>query len=303
MNIHDEILKFIERLPQTALENEIEPVRTKESLEMIVCIMEKSGKTISEATLVFMAVIRCLANKGQDHREVIERHADEIIRMSVEKNVQANLPSRALPLFEVFHNKIGSSSYSVIELGSSAGLIGRSLMNPQNIIRNKALYLSPHQQMPTCVPAVNGYMGIDLSLPDDDWLIACDWEPTHRKQLARFLADNTPAPGRDFSLHEGNVFGFSTFPKVAEFVARSVSRGATVVVLTSFMLYQYEEEQKKQLRGEIFGFLTFNGGYGAHWINQDVNLDASPLEYYIELDGEKIVELSDDACVQWTWIK
>lgn len=303
MNVHDEILRFIDELPQVALEDEIEPVRTKESLEMIAQIIEKSGKTVSEAALVYMAVIRYLAKNGQPHSEVIRRHGEEIVRLSVEKGVQANLPSRALPLFEVLHNKIGSKSYSIIELGASAGLIGRCLMNPQPILDQKELYLSPQQQMAACIPEVNGYMGIDLSLPEDEWLIACDWEPNHRRQLTRFLKDCAPVRDQDFSLHEGNVFGFSTFPQVSEFVARSVSRGATVVVLTSFMLYQYEEEQKKQLRGEIFGFLTFNGGYGAHWINQDVDLAASPLEYYIELDGEKIVELSDDACVQWTWKK
>jgi hypothetical protein len=303
MSIHDEILKFIDELPQAALENEIEPVRTKESIEMIARITEESGKTVSEAVLVFMAVIRYLAKNGQQHPDVIRQHGEEIIRLSVEKGVQANLPSRALPIFEVLHNKVGASSYSVIELGSSAGLIGRCLMNPNNIVERKELYLTPQQQLPSTMPLVNGYMGIDLSLPDDDWLIACDWEPNHRRQLERFLADCAPMKDQDFSLHEGNVFGFSTFPKVNDFVARSVARGSTVVVLTSFMLYQYEEEQKKQLRGEIFGFLTFNGGYGAHWINQDVNLSASPLEYYIELDGEKIVELSDDACIQWTWKK
>ena len=303
MSLHDEILKFIDELPQAALENEIEPVRTTESIEMIARIIEESGKTVSEAVLVYMAVIRYLAKNGQQHPEVIRQHGEEIVRLSVEKGVQANLPSRALPIFEVLHNKVGASSYSVIELGSSAGLIGRCLMNPNNIVERKELYLTPQQQLPSSMPVVNGYMGIDLSLPDDDWLIACDWEPNHRRQLQRFLADCAPMKDQDFSLHEGNVFGFSTFPQVNEFVARSVARGSTVVVLTSFMMYQYEEEQKKQLRGEIFGFLTFNGGYGAHWINQDVNLSASPLEYYIELDGEKIVELSDDACIQWNWLK
>ncbi len=301
MNIQSEILQFIEELPQAALLDEIEPVKTKKSLEIIARIIEQSGKTISEAVLVYMAAIRYLAKDDVPYMDIIEGQAAEIVRVSVEKNVQANLPSRALPIFEVFYNKIGSSSYSVIELGSSAGLIGRALMNPEKIIQNRKLYLSSRQQIPACIPRVNGYLGLDLSLPEDDWLIACDWEPEHRQQLECFLADSAPSGEQDFSLFEGNVFGFSTFPEVGKFVARSVSRGSTVVVLTSFMLYQYEEEQKKQLRGEIFGFLTFNGGSGAHWINQDVNLKASPLEYYIELDGEKIIDLSDDACVHWKW--
>ena len=70
-----------------------------------------------------------------------------------------------------------------------------------------------------------------------------------------------------------------------------------MVVLTSFMLYQYDEKKQKLLRDRI---LEFIGGANCHWINQTFNV--SSWVCYIEFDGEKIIELYDDTCKYWKWL-
>jgi hypothetical protein len=273
--------------------HEILPIKTKSSIELISRIIKESNKMVPEAVLVFLAVVRYLGKNSGSSQDFIKENSDLICKMAIEKRVQANLPGRALPLFEIFEKKIQASSISVIELGASYGLIGRCLLNPTKIMEKKNFYFPLSQQMPKVhnPRPIDYYLGIELEPPDERWLLACAWDETQRKRLKNFLND-IPA-NEKCKLQEENAFGFSKI-KAVKYLA---SQSSIVVVLTSFILYQYDDKKQKMLRDEI---LEFIGEVNAHWINQTFN--GSSMEYCIECDEEKIIELSDDSCRRWKWL-
>lgn len=291
MDLHEQILESVNRLFHPFLLYEIFQLKTKFSLNLIAKVIKESNKTVFEAVSVVLVVIRYLWNNSGSLQEFIKENAALICKMAIEKRAQYNLPGRALPLFEIFKKKIKVSSISVIELGASYGLIGRCLLNPGKVIKQKDRYFSPGRQFPVNPRAIDAYLGIELSPPDKEWLLAWEWQPDSKKRLENFLHDFHP--GEKFKLLQGNVFGFSKLKSVKD-TAHQPSR---VVVLTSFILYQYEDKEQKRLRDEI---LEFTGRFKGHWINQAI--DVSKQEYFIEFDERKIIKLSDNRCKNWEWL-
>jgi hypothetical protein len=293
-DLHEQILKFIDTLFHPLLLYEILQLKTNTSINLISRIIKESNKEVSEAVLVFLAVVRYLWKNSGSLQEFIEKNSDSILKMAIEKKAQANLPARALPLLEIFAKNIKAPSISVIELGASYGLIGQCLLNPQKIMENKSSYFSRSQQMPDIQepPPIDYYLGIEWSPPDKEWLLALEWHPVLKKRLENFL-DEIVADER-FKLKKGDAFGFSKLKAVKDLVLIS----STVVVLTSFMLYQYNHRKQKLLRDEILEFIGVNSG---HWINQ--TLKVASMECFIEFDGEKIILLSNNSCTSWKWLK
>jgi hypothetical protein len=293
VDLHEQILEYIDRLLHPLMLHEMLPLKTKSSIELISRIIKESNKTVPEAVLVFLAVLRYLRkdSNADSRQEFIKANSHLIFKMAIEKRVQANLPGRALPLFDIFEKKIRASSISVIELGASYGLIGRCLLNPTQIIEKKNDYFSPRQQIPQSVRSVNYYLGIELSPPDRDWVLACEWHPVLKERLKNFLNDINA--DEKFKIIIGDAFGFSNLDAVKDIA----SQNAAVIVFTSFMLYQYNDKKQKQLRDEILEFIK---GGSRHWINQTLNV--SSLECFIELDEEKIIGLSDASCSAWKWL-
>ena len=114
-------------------------IKTNKTINIIASVIKESNKTVPEAVSVFLTVVRYLRGKSNPGslQKFIEENSRLICKMSIEKRAQYNIPSRALPLFEVLEKKIKSSPVSVIELGASFGLIGRCLLNPGKIIEKK----------------------------------------------------------------------------------------------------------------------------------------------------------------------
>ena len=291
MKIHEQILEYIDKLLTPSLLYEILQLKTKTSIDLISHIVKKSNKTIPEAVSVFLAVIRYLWKDSGSLQDFIKENSHLICKLAIEKRAQANLPSRGLPLLEIFGKKIQASSILVIELGASFGLIGRCLLNPDRIIEKKDSYFPPKQQMPQNPLPINFYLAIELSPPDKEWALAWEWHRSQRERLKNFIED-IPVDKR-FKLLKEDAFGFSTLNIVKELAGKH----STVVVLTSYMLYLNEEKKQKLLKDEI---LEFREEMKGHWINQAFNKFLQ--EYFIQLDEEKIIELSDDSSRSWKWL-
>jgi len=274
------------------------------TLAFIVKIMQESGKEIHEAVSVMISVIKYLSKnrkifeeleENDSFQEYLNSHRESILQLSISAKNQANLPERAMPLFEVFEQKLGNVPVAVVELGSSFGLIGYCLLNPQKAIANKHLYFSTHQKIPKhCLP-IKYYLGIDVNIPDKEWILSCIWEEEDEHRLRRFVDDIQPK--ENFELVKNNALIFSEL----EPVKRLLKQSFTLVILTSFMLYQMDKPIQNQFKDSI---KVFCQNTGSHWVNQTFRIlsDRAEDEYLVEWDGVKILELPDDKCTDWKWI-
>jgi len=274
------------------------------TLNLISRIINQSDKEIAEGVVVFLGAVKYLM-PGKDafsvleekdsFQEFISNHAETLVDLSIRNKVQGNLPERAFPLLEIINDKINSTSIAMIELGASFGLIGRCLLSPFRMIENKDRYFSQCQKIPKNFRGIDYYLGIDLDPPDKEWLLACAWWSPMEKRLRNLIHDLVFDPR--FHLIKANALGFSQMEPVRELLKKTEK----VVVLTSFMLYQLEQKKQKKLTEEI---LKFTDDTGAYWLNQYVDISGSSSieEYYISLNGERLIRLPDDKCFTWEWM-
>jgi hypothetical protein len=116
------------------------------------------------------------------------------------------------------------------------------------------------------------------------------------KEQILAVLDKFPTPSLFFEIYQlktDTSIVFSNLDAVKDFA----SQNAAVVVLTSFMLYQYDEKIQKLLIDEILGFTRVTNNQR---INQTFN--KSSMECFIEFDGGKIIELYGDTCKNWKWL-
>ncbi len=300
----EQILKFIDRIGVLHPDYIVKQLKTNTSLGLIEEIIQKSGKEASEAVLVLLAAVHYLMDdvravdklKEKDSfLEYIKENYDSILKISIERGVQANLPERALPVLEVLEKKIKNSSYHVIELGASFGLIGRVLLNPGKVIENKDCYFTPDQQMPQNHKAADRYLGIELDPPDERWFLACVDPLGFRERLERLI--NDIKADEKFQLIKGNAFGFPGLEPVKNFCSQAAKSHSRIVVLTSFMLYQLDREKQMRLKDEI---LKFVHGLNGYWLN--MVFYPSSNEFFVEFNQERIIQLPDDLCKTWRWL-
>jgi hypothetical protein len=307
MNNYTEILNIIEALSQYLPEYISLQLRKGESLELISRIISESGKKPIEAVILMVAAVKYTAadrniflemEKNDSFLQFIKSRRRSIIRTAIEKGPQANLPGRALPLMEVLNKYLRNNPVGVIELGASYGLIGQCLLYSHQVIENKERYFSPTRHIPLASRPIDSYLGIDLNCPAKEWLFAFEWNPDSQLRLENFI-NEVPRPSDKFKSIQASAFGFSELEPVKSFIARSLK----IVILTSFFFFQFDEEKKELLRREIQNFMH---GAGAHWINQCVEISPSSsgnARYFIQWDGMNIIELADDKCTNWKWLK
>lgn len=276
-------------------------------IELIKKILDESTKEISEAILILLTVIKYISKDkysdvfseleiNNSFQKYISDNYELLFKLAKEKSVQGNMPDRALPLLDVFKNDTVELPLRMIELGASFGLIGHCLLNPSKVLENRKHYFADKQQIPESKKGIVQYLGIEFDPPDKDWLLASCWKEDYNLRLKNFI-DDIQGDER-FELIKGNAFGFSKL----EAVKKIAEKPGTIIVLTSFMLYQYDDNKKEILIDEI---QSFRESVNGHWINQAVNvsLDSKDNEYYIAWDGKKIIELIDDSCLSWRLIK
>ena len=282
----------------------VDQLRKKENIQLIAEIIDISGKTITEAVLVFLASVRYLKDSinalkfleaANQFEHFVQENKSQILELSIQGKVQGNLPERALPVIDIINRQFPGEKISVIELGASFGLIGQFLLDPQNILKKNRFYFLNNQQYPTRYEPIYKYLGIDISVPEKKWLISCFSNTDDAFRIEKFINNLNPSP--NFDLIEKSAIGFSSISKVKYISNENTKR----VVLTSFMLYQLEETLQKQLTNEIVNFCEQTD---AHWIKQEVDLSNAEFgpDYYISLDNKRIISLQDDKCTSWKWI-
>jgi hypothetical protein len=196
----------------------------------------------------------------------------------------------------VLHRELQVGSLGIVELGASFGLIGRCLLDPGRVSENRSLYFSTGQQIPQEFKPVDAYLGIEYDPPDRRWILAGVWQEDMENRLRHFIDDI--GPDHRFELMRGNAFGFSQLQAVQD-LAGKVDQ---VVVLTSFMLYQFDEARQRALRSEILDFTQKTGG---HWLDQavKVSINDTAHEYSIFFNEKRLIDLADDACSSWRWLR
>ena len=274
-------------------------LRTEYVINLIESIMFLAHKTASEATLVFLAAVRYLAGSydsfialavNNNFPVFVKAHEAQVRAIGVLRKVQANLPERALTVMDIIAEKLPNREISVIEIGASYGAIGKCLLQGTQIIANREKYFIADQQLPSSIPVLNRYLGIEIDPPDLDWLFACVPVKDALRRLSDFLDDTRTQ--KNFQILEASAFGFADFPEVRALV----NTDKNVVVLTSFLLYQFDPYLREKLRGEI---LAFTGLIKGHWINLDVDT-TKENDCYLEWDGQRLIDLQDDYCARWS---
>lgn len=275
-------------------------LKTPGSLEIISEIITHSGKKPDQAVLVFLSAIRYLLNdpdgmtklkKEDSFTGFINNYREKLIKIGTTKKVQANIPERALPVLEVMGRYIDRKRLAVIELGSSFGLLGYTMLHYHRFIENKKRYFKPGQKLPIKVKLPNMYIGLDLDPPDKKWLLSCSDKKDAKP--VQCILDEIP-PGNNFSIIKSNAFHFPSLQIIKEIINKEY----TPLFLTSFMLYQFSEEKKQELIELIEPFIEKNSGF---WINQCVTLlpGEEKVHFYTEFNRKRILELSDDRGTNW----
>ena len=280
----------------------VRQLKTEKSFQILTEIIDKSGKTLTEALFILLAAIRyyfrdvhvlAKVEAKNSFQKIIDDHYSELVKIAVLGKVQGNTPDRALPIFEVLFHKIPNEEISIIELGASFGLIGSCLLHPEIMLDNDK-YIVENQKLPKGIKKASNYIGIDINPPEKEWLLACFSRIEDAVRIENYI--NEIPEDQNFKLIKASAVGFSKLDEVTKFV--SVKN--KIVVITSFMLYQFEEKLKRQLIDEIISFCQQNNG---HWIAQEVDIsDSSNPNYYIDFDGKRIITLKDDKCGSWEWL-
>ncbi len=309
---NSEVVSFIDKYHYLWSEYIFKQLKNINTLDVISEIINNSNKQPGEAVLLLLSSIRFLLNKdaGKDlgldffnennsFQHYLTNNKKNILQLSTEKNVQANVPARALPLLELFGARLKDKPIAVIELGASFGLIGYSLLNSEKLLNDKELYFSTiKQQFPQNPKSVDLYLGVEVDPPDKEWLVACIDNYEERKYVNNLLSNIQSI--NNFSLIKNSAFGFSKINVVKNIM--NDYKEKYLVILTSFMLYQFTRQKQQELIDEINSVTENNENF--IWINQTVDLDekVKDKKYYIEWDGNRIINLSDDYCTSWTWI-
>lgn len=279
-------------------------LKKQPTINFINEIIVKSGKTPIEAIIILLVAIRYInkdiyaLNKLEEtntFEQFLSDNYTTLLETSIRGKVQGNAPERGLPVLEILTKLMPNKPVGIIELGASFGLIGNFLLNPEIILENKKEYFPNYQKIPESSKKINAYLGIDINPPDKDWLISCILNTDDAKRIFDYI--NKLTPDNNFQLIKASALGFSQFKETADFISKDLQ----IVILTSFMLYQLNLELQKHLTDEI---LLFCKKYNAHWISQEVKIIENSInpEYYIELDGTKIINLKDDKCSNWNWL-
>jgi hypothetical protein len=279
-------------------------LKQNNSSKLIEDIINQSGKTPAESIIILLFAIRYhfkdinilqTIENNDSFQLVINEHYNDLLQISIKEKVQGNAPERALPILDVLSKKLPNESVCIIELGASFGLIGHCLLNPEGLFDQKNNYFTSEQKMPDLKKNVSSYLGIDLNPPNKDWLLSCIFNTIDAKRIDNYI--NSIIPNHNFELIKASALGFTNLLEVKQLLEKNKK----IVILTSFMMYQLNSDLKENLTNEINEFCLQNNG---HWISQEVDVlgeNSHPL-YYINFDGEHIINLKDDKCSNWEWL-
>jgi hypothetical protein len=225
------------------------------------------GKLPINALYTLFAGVRYLAEGeitemgSQDFSLFVTDHYGELSTILQERNVSTNIPQRALPILAAIDEAHVVEPIKVVELGSSAGLIGRALIQNAYFLDNLDRYalLSPEfkdylVRNPVAGHSVNTYVGVDIDRVDDAWALACLDEPDFRPSLEAFIHD-VPRT-RSEKIIQADALDFDQLPEILQLDQVE----GVLLLMTSVMMYQLPTELLTVLNRKIDAYLTARDG-------------------------------------------
>lgn len=230
----------------------------------------------------------------------------QLLATTKERHLAKNVGQRALPVLALLAEAKVSEPLAVIELGASAGMIGRALINHRKFLQSlqQLCVFSPKFQdfiaqhpIYQHSPDIRTYLGLDMEISDERWVLACIEEPEGRRLAETFMTDFSATP--EVALFETNALGFSSLPQIRKL---KETAGLRPAVLTSMMMYQLPHDIKYQLTTEIEQYLRECNGL---WVLMD--FDSTKKRFTGDLRGygsgkEKIgpIIFANGDCMEWT---
>lgn len=207
-----------------------------------------------EAALRFTA--QCFSvNDWNSHLviETIDNHHQELVELTATRTMAKNLPLRAgfmLDLINQSNSIDPEKPLRIIELGASAGLISTGLTHGQKFVDwflnqetvDPLVKQIKADKLPKDIQAI----GIDLVLPQLDWVLACIDNDAMRQTTQDFI---TRFPNRT-PIVQGNALNF---PEIIESTG-ILAENAQFLVIVSMFLYQLPTEARIELMNRLHSF-------------------------------------------------
>lgn len=290
----------------------IDVFKSQSVKEVVNEIMNASEKGLAESVLILLAVFRYIYQFGtaedfMDTKNVKTfskfvkgiKSTDAFVSC-IERKVQGSIPSRGFPVADVLSKFFPAiKTFSVLELGAAGGSIGKLLLSLSNITCDYMSMFPENQMVPTNIE-VQAYRGVDIDpINDHRWAIAC--MPTRASVDIMHLVQTMDHGSKSFELVQGDILNLtkSKFSKI--FSLPTKVKGTYHVLLTSYVLYQFDADSRKRA---IKGIMEFCDDRNYVWINQDVNLQAQEDRdrFFIALNGEIVLRNFDERGSRWEYI-
>lgn len=275
----------------------------------------------ASSTYPIATALRVVANqnpeiwrKEKNPLSVSSWNSDDILRITREKfsdivelagsnSMAKNLHLRAGVILDLLNmsfpeKKIEQQSLAFIELGASAGLIGTALTNGEKFQQwfNKQALATQHNRLAGPLPKNVSAIGIDLVVPNDDWMVACTDDDAIRDNIAQFIRD---FPQR-IPVFQGDAVDFPKHPEIEKFLQEHPS-SKPVVIISNF-LYQLPQEKKIQLAKKVREFTIKHNGL-VIVIDATSNIDGSSgwCAWIEDKNGRltPIIEFDDSPVLTW----
>lgn len=239
----------------------------------------------------------------QQWLDFIGLHRSALARCIAQYGVQGNIPQRAAIVLDYFtqSNLLKNDTATVIELGCSAGLLGTALCRSEELFGGDVRSLKNHfwlQRVPSMRRYHIDYFGFDQCIPPLDLVPYFVWDKDMREKITSFILTYEQS---------GEVRRKDAYAVLGDF---SVCNDTSVVILTSFFLYQFLHPEKmvKKLRRIVQTNDT------VHWLDLSRNRELPcvfgkgnallPDHVYLSHNGTPVAHVinGSDDCPDWEYL-
>lgn len=193
--------------------------------------------------------------------DFLHLHSREIAVLAGTHKISVNLPHRSAHIFaKLSELGIGNRPLFIIELGASGGFILSGLLKPskfKNWAQKSKNFEGISQnvwQSQIFSRASNQGFGVDLSLPDTNWVISCTGDDLARQEMVEFASD----VGLTNNLLRMNALDL--FSSDGKLQVGEVPDGHLPVVVCCAMLYQLPTAIREELEQKVQAFILPLGG-------------------------------------------
>ena len=239
-----------------------------------------------------------------DWKRFVVMHEYDIVRSVLRHGTQGNIPQRAAMIIDYLSkcDQTRGKQLTVIELGCSAGLLGRAFMHATQ------LFSDPHMteytwltRRPDVHVHVGSYIGVDKVIPPHDLVPYFILDKEKRQRTMSFM-HAFPSSG---ALMQSSL---ETYLHHADLN----SSGDQVILVTAFVLYHYEHP------GEVVRLFrdVLDEYHHVHWLDLSRAEVLAPIYdapvgrrlqahyFYLRHNGEPVshVTKGSDDCPNWVYV-